>query len=199
MASVPRVTGSWMKGTGCVPDEFVSPPCSIDDQGNEVCPPTDEITPEPEPIPGPEPPDNETDPICPLNAEGIEVCPPTDGPTPVPEPPPPDCPEAGPDECPPVGDIPILPEEPPGSDDNGEDDMGRAMVLVTERMGQTETEAMAMQVLCHHLDSFGHRQVTKVGRSYDVIPTGIVTENSSAANRNLTNFLFFLLCLLVVF
>jgi hypothetical protein len=33
--------------------------------------------------------------------------------------------------------------------------MGRVIVLVTERMGQTEMEAMArkMQVLCHHLDS----------------------------------------------
>jgi hypothetical protein len=57
--------------TGCVPEEFVSPPCSIDAQGNGVCPPTDDPTPVPEPPP----------PECP--GAGPEICgqvPPTEEP-----------------------------------------------------------------------------------------------------------------------
>jgi hypothetical protein len=94
--------------TGCVPDDFVSPLCSIDAQGKEVCPPTDDPTPVPEPPP------------CPPEVQVNGVCPPTDYPTPVPEPTPPDCPEAGPEVC---GEEPPA-EEPPGSGDNGEDDNG---------------------------------------------------------------------------
>jgi hypothetical protein len=92
--------------TGCVPDEFVSPPCSIDDQGNEVCPLTDEITPVPEPPP-PCPPETRENGVCPL----------TDEITPVPEPPPPDCPEAGPELC---GEEPP-PEDGPDSGRDGSD------------------------------------------------------------------------------
>jgi hypothetical protein len=94
--------------TGCVPNDFVSPPCSIDAQGNEVCPPTDDLTPVPE-LP---PPD------CPPEVQENGVCPPTDDLTPVPEPPTPDCPEAGPELC---GEEPPPEEVPPDSDDGTND------------------------------------------------------------------------------
>jgi hypothetical protein len=83
----------------------LSPPCPPDAEGIEVCPPTDEPTPVPEP---PTP--------CPPDAPESEVCPPTDDITPVPEPPQPDCPEAGPDVC---GEEPPPEEVPPDSNGNG--------------------------------------------------------------------------------
>ena len=76
----------------------LSPPCPPDAEGNEICPPSDELTP----------------------------VPPTDGPTPVPEPSP-ECPEAGPDVCsedtPPTDEEP--PDSDSDADDgNGNGDVG---------------------------------------------------------------------------
>jgi hypothetical protein len=72
-------------------------------------PPTDEITPVPEPP-------------CPPEIQVNGVCPPTDEITPVPEPPPPDFPDAGPEVC---GEEPSPEEVPTDSDDgtngNGND------------------------------------------------------------------------------
>jgi hypothetical protein len=108
--------------TGCVPNEFVTPPCSIDAQGNEVCPPTGELIPPICPLDAEgnlvcPPTDEPTPKPCPIDAAGNEVCPPTDESTPMPEPPPPECPDAGPEVC---GEEPPPEEDPPGSGDNGE-------------------------------------------------------------------------------
>ena len=76
----------------------LSPPCPLDAEGNEICPPADELTP----------------------------VPPIDGPTPVPEPSP-ECPDAGPEVCgedtPPADEEP-QDSDTDADDGNGNGDAG---------------------------------------------------------------------------